>query len=407
MTTVFFPDCEAASPNGRFILEAHSPGNRKNSHAHQDNFRYRLLDRDRVVWERAQGEGEHSPHELCVSDDGWSILRTHGHSPQVIAVSPDGHDALQVFVRTTRREDPAQGEPGPRRVRRAEWLIQPPYHFTGGLFWAGDSWTSFFQVEGRSFFVWRTSWGARLVLDLTQGAMVPEDSPARAAIARAMAEEEKRGAHRLLWTLAARLYEVQELIACYEASTTQKPPPLAAHLRRVPAALQLVGLYRCEEALPVLRFWERIDFPSSSTRTIALGPGWSRESQGFRPSLHHSLRLLGAEPLGYATYHFRPGRGERRFPVPEHVAHRRERAAELDPGMPAEQVLQRAGSPDKISQQSHPAGKIYRWTEEWEYDFRVAEQWVTLRLHWEEHEPRGRIARIEETPASWLQAAER
>ncbi|HEX5750920.1 MAG TPA: hypothetical protein VFZ09_32140 [Archangium sp.] len=405
MTTVFFPDCEATSPNGRFTLEARSH-RALEERVYQDDFVYRLFDGDRVVWERRQGPGEHGPHQVLVSDDGWSILRTHGYTPQVIAVSPEGHDTIHVLLRRARSaQEPAQG---PGQARRCEWVIDPPYVFMGGLFWAGESWPYFFQVDGTAWFVWRTSWGPRLVLDLTQGLLVPEDSPARAAITRAMDEAEKRGAYHLLWKLAARLYEVQQFLASRERpSIGDKPSPLQVQLRHVRPALKLVGLHRCEEALPVLRFWERLDHAGSSQSSTAMGRGWDVEEQAFRPLLHHALRLLGEEPLGYAAYHFRPGRGHARFPVPEHVAHRRERAAELDPGMSAEQVLQRVGSPDHVRQHSHPAGKFYRWTEQWDYDFRVAGQWVTLRLTWEEHESRGRLSHIQEAPASWLQADER
>ncbi len=407
MTTVFFPDCEATSPNGRFTLDARSPS-RLEERVGQYDFLYRLFDGDRVVWEREQGLGEPWPHQVLVSDDGWSILRTHGNPPRVIAVSPDGHDTIHVVLRTCSAGVPTQGEPGPWRVRQCEWVINPPYFFTGGLWWAGESWPYFFQVDGTAWFVWRTSWGPRLVIDLTHGLLAPEDSPARAAIIRAMDEEEKRGAYLLLWKLAARLYEVQQFASSPERpSIGEKPSPLHVQLRRVQPALKLVGLHRCEEALPVLRFWERIDYQGSSESCTAMGAGWVVESQAFRPHVQHALRLLGAEPQGYAAYHFRPGRERARLPVPEHVALRRESAEKLDPGMSAEQVLQRVGAPDHIRRHWHEGRKVHRWTEEWEYDFRVAGQWVTLRLTWDEHVSRGRISRLQEEPASWLQAAER
>src|SRR5204862_118149 len=106
MTAIFYPDCTVTSLNGKFTLEARSPDNGTINHRdgrppseddfgfkyreHQDEFRYRLIDNTRspllarlfrkgggaVVWERWQEQREDSPHELVVSDDGWSILRT-------------------------------------------------------------------------------------------------------------------------------------------------------------------------------------------------------------------------------------------------------------------------------------------------------------------------------------------
>src|SRR5438132_1350947 len=111
MTAIFYPDCDAASLNGKFALEARSPHNGTINHRdgrtpsddeypfkyrdHQRDFRYRLLDTTstslisrvfgkkagHVVWERWQERDEDSPHELVVSDEGWSIIRTHGFKP--------------------------------------------------------------------------------------------------------------------------------------------------------------------------------------------------------------------------------------------------------------------------------------------------------------------------------------
>jgi hypothetical protein len=124
MTAIFYPDCMATSLNGMFTLEARSPDNGtindRNGNPpseddfgfkyreHQDEFRYRLIDNTRnpsiggfrgkgngngtVIWERWQDKGEDSPHELVVSDDGWSILRTGG--PQTETQSRLGKPGL-------------------------------------------------------------------------------------------------------------------------------------------------------------------------------------------------------------------------------------------------------------------------------------------------------------------------
>lgn len=432
MTAIFYPDCETASPSGRFILEARSPHNgtlppRKRKHKvendfafiyrqNQSGFRYRLLEHasggsePRVVWERWQKGLEDSPHELRVSDDGWSILRTHGFNPEVIAVSPSGHDAIRVRVVG---EHGAPGSPKDGSARkheqeaRYEWRAQRLGLSTAGAFWADNSWPYFFRGDDTACFAWRTYWGQRLVLDLTHATLVPEDSPERASLTQAMDDEEKRGVHALLLELSEQRDEVLKFLA-QRNSEEVTPQPLLDKLKRAVAAFHLAGVHRLRECIPFLRRWEAIDYPRYRRGSTAFGMGspWWLEAQAFRPILHHALRLLGEEPQGYAAYHFR--RDTERLPIPERLTDRRQRAADLNPSMSAEQVLQCVGSPDHVRQRAHPTGKgLYRSTEEWEYDFRAADAWVTLRLTWEEHRKTGRITSIEEVPADWLQTDER
>ena len=434
MTAIIYSDCTTHSPNGRFTLEARSPHNGTipfrdgrwpsekdfpfKYRQHQRSFRYRLLDRlsggaePRVVWERWQAEEEDSPHELVVSDDGWSILRTHGFRPEVIAVSPSGHDIAKVRVLGGRGEpedDEEDEKPEPREGQQFEWHALRLSLSTAGTFWAEHSWPYFLRHEDATFFVWRAYWGQRLLLDLTHVALIPDDAPARATLARALDDEEKRLAEGLLSDLTSQLDEVQRLLAQRESgSEEEEPHPLHDKLQHAVAALHLVGVHRIEACLPLLRRWEAVEYRAYSTGSSAFGNGsmWWMSVQAFRPILHHALRLLGAQPQGYACYHFRIN-GEAQLPIPEQVTGRRQRAADLDPSMSAEQVLRWMGSPDHIRRRSHPVGTLYRWTEEWEYDFQVEGQWVTLRITWEEHKKQSRITSIQEVPAYWLQNDER
>lgn len=277
------------------------------------------------------------------------------------------------------------------------------------MFWAEHSWPYFFRHEDAAFFAWRTYWGQRLVLDLTHVALIPDDGPAIATLTRVMDEEEKRLAQGLLSELTGQLDEVKRFLAQRDSSAEdEKPHPLRARLQRAVAALHLVGVHRIEACLPLLRRWEAIEYRAYSIGSSAFASShmWWMNVQAFRPILHHSLRLLGAQPQGYACYHFRIN-GQAQLLVPEQVTGRRARAVDLDPSMSAEQVLQWMGSPDHIQRRSYPVGTLFRSTEEWEYDFQVADQWVTLRITWEQHKKQSRIATIEEVPASWLQTDER
>src|SRR5262249_12830805 len=147
------------------------------------------------------------------------------------------------------------------------------------------------------------------------------------------------------------------------------------------------------------------DCPSMSTGSTAMGDWWL-EVQYFRPIIHHSLRLLGEEPLGFPAYHFRDN-NYHRFPVPERVSERQARVRLLNRQMSAEQVLEMLGSLDHIKRKSHKVGNIYCWIEDWEYDFRLAAEWITLRITWKEERRKGLMTGIEEVPPYWLQSDER
>jgi hypothetical protein len=434
VTAIFYPDCDATSSSGRFALEARSPHNRAIPHRdgrpatakefgfqyreHQASFRYRLLDlaaggEARVVWERWQPKREDSPHEMAVSDDGWSILRTHGFRPEVVAVSPSGADVAR--VRVVGKDGEALGSPDADRtpgpaVPVFAWRAKHLAFTTAGCYWADHSWQYFLRHDGRDWFAWRARWGQRLVLDLTRAALATDDEQVDAPLAAAMADRERAEATALLAGLAARADEVQAVLAaaCGPGRKDVERHPLRERIARAVAAAQLAGVHRVRACVPYLRTLEPIDYPNYSTGSSAMSQGWWLEIQHFRPVVHHALRLLGAVPQGYATYHFRKGDKER-FPMPERIVGRRERAAELDRGMSPEQVLGLIGSPDHVRRKSHPVGTLFEWTEDWEYDFRVAGGWVTLRITWEAkgRKENGRIMDIGEQPAEWLTSDER
>ena len=75
--------------------------------------------------------------------------------------------------------------------------------------------------------------------------------------------------------------------------------------------------------------------------------------------------------------------------------------------MEAEEVLRLVGSPDHVRSESSPKGRGYHQTEDWDYDFRVDGQWVTLNITWEKGDQKGRIVRFGESLAPWLHSDQR
>ncbi len=413
MTAIYYPDDEATAPSGWFTLEARSPDNgtiaRQDGkfpspddfgfkyREHQRGFRSRLRDNraDSILWERWQPKGENSPHQLLVSDAGWSIVRTHGFEPEVIAFEPGGAESIRVKIMDADADDPRPGVP---------WHPDTLRSTTAGNFWTGDSWPYFFEYQSHPWFGWRTAWGQRLVLDLSRSRVVTTaEQCAESNLAAALDAAEQIGARNLLAALAPVMDEVRALL--HEDADRNTNSPLLAQIRRVHPAIQLVGVHHLRDCLAWLREWEAIDHGSSETGSHALWRG-DVVTQYFRPIVHHALRLLDEEPVGYPTYHF-IDRHRNRLPSAEQLENRHARLAQLDPGLAAPDVLQLLGAPDFVQQQSHPVGKMYRWTERWDYDFRLASGWVTTRITWEEEKKTGRITTIDEVPAEWLQNDDR
>jgi hypothetical protein len=435
MTAIFYPDCSATSENGRYTLEARSPHNGTIPHRdgrkasedefafkyqeHQREFRYQLIDnyrrqplsrllgRDnrRVIWERWQRDKEDSPGEVVVSDDGWGVIRTHGFRPEIIAIAPDGVEVVRVHVISKDDEQDAHGFFSP-----TPWFFWPLTHLilsTAGHYWSSHSWRYFFKYNGESYFVWRASWGQRLVVDLAHATVLP-DGGVPFDLMTSLAEVEKVGVTEILASLSRRLDEVRFLLKQKSEAESENRDLLLEQVRQASSAFQLVGVHRIRECLIYLREWESIDYPSHCSGSDAMVSGWWVESQYFRPIIHQTLKMLGEAPQGFSTYNFTTTLDgiSGRFPMPDRLNDRRERITRVNPMLSAEEVLSLLGSPDFMRRHSRQDGSIYKWWEVWEYDFRIANAWVTHRITWKEDRC-GEIKSIEEVAPYWLSSDER
>jgi hypothetical protein len=89
--------------------------------------------------------------------------------------------------------------------------------------------------------------------------------------------------------------------------------------------------------------------------------------------------------------------------VADLIADRHKNTEVLNKGMSAFEVLARIGAPDHVRKRSHRMeNRLYRWTEEWEYDSLVDGKWDTLRLTWAEEGKLGRMTDMETVAAYWL-----
>jgi hypothetical protein len=415
MTAIFYQDCESNSESGRYTLEARSPHNGTIHHRdgrkvsedefafkyrqHQSEFRFRLLNNKQVVWERWQEAKEDAPGELVVSDNGWTVIRTHGFRPEIIVVTPDGNDLIRVSI-TSPDSDSDSSQP--------HWTPEHISCSTAGLYWAAHSWRYFFKHLGELNFVWRASWGQRLVIDLSRAVVRVNEEPS-SPFGHAFVEAERQSVIALLDGVSRRMDEVRSLLTKQKNGERDEKHPLLERIRQASAALHMLGIHRMHDSILYLREWESLDCPSFSTGSDAMTGPWWLEAQYFRPIIHHSLKLLGEEPKGFSTYHFAATQNEQkiRFFMPERVPDRRIRATQITKTMSAKDVLNLVGSPDFISRSTKPVGKLFQSSENWEYDFRKDAGWVTLRITWEKKKKQGRIMEFKEIEPYWLSSNER
>jgi hypothetical protein len=437
VTAIFYPDRLATSPDGRFTLDARSPHNGTIDYPdgtpaaddefpfryreHQRDFRYRLLESatGSVLWERWQYAREDSSHDLLVSDDGWSILRTHGFMPELIAVSPSGDDAMRVRLMGP-DDSPSYSETQPVAPGRPEapsyrWHLRHLAHTTGGHFWADNWCPMFFHWRGNAWFSCRTYWRQRLIIGLRGGRVVPEDdrSAEAAAVNSACDEREKQWASRVLSDLASNVESVMAWVewcrnhAPKDEEEDDETQRSRALLAPAAAAANFAALHGMRDCVDALRRCERLEVRRWSTSSSAMPKGWWVEKQHLRPIVQHALRVLGEEPEGYPTYHFTSPLGETRFAVSERTPVTDERLSRVKRRMRATDVLELLGPPHFLRRQSHLSEKGYRWTEQWEYDRRSGGQWLTRRITWEERKRAGRIIGVEDVPPYWLDGEER
>jgi hypothetical protein len=439
MTDINYPDCSAVSSNGLFLLEARSPDNGSikmrdgsaSDHplgcSFQRHFRYRLMCRsspradadasavDTIIWERWQEGREGSPHELVVADDGWSAIRTHGFDPAVILLRPDGSALLRVRVTAAGdAEGPDDKGTSPRNADRLEgerevaWQATNLSMTTAGAFWAGNSWPYFCECELGHYFVWRTFWGDRLIVDLDLAKLVTDDEITQ-RLSDAFDCVERNNVNIMFDDLMRHFEAAQSYLTRRHDDSERQWPSSRHPVRRLLQAFHLISVHQMREYLPLLRSWEVIDCPSSSTGCVALRDHWWVESQFLRAVICQSTRSLGVEPRGYPSFNFRRSIDEpSRFALPECLSDRRDRLQKLGEAPKAADVLSVVGAPDHIRKRSHPVERgFYGWTEEWEYDVLVGGNWRTLRLTWEEVGKASRLRSKNEESSYWLTSKQR
>ncbi|MBI2395086.1 MAG: hypothetical protein HYV09_36285 [Deltaproteobacteria bacterium] len=379
MTRVDFPDFTVRSPSGEFELAARSADNEGEYLAGwQAGFEFTLVRGGKVAWHARQHRREPSPRHAWVSDDGWVVVRLHGHSVGGLRVmSPTGEEVLQVRIY---QEIRAEGsEPQVRGVRRADWSDAHCSMSTAGLLWAGLGYGHFFTSTGQRWFAFRTAWGRRIAIQLAEGRLAADDESCFTA--DALAAEHAWAVH-----VVAR-------------AVAQSP------IAEAVSAIVIAGEDRLLEAGAALHeIDEACGF--EAWRSSSAVDGWLIERRWLATAAQWALRRIGTHGPLPPVFRF-VGAGNKGRPVPPVpvvpalFSRPVVRAGDVDRSMTPPSVIETLGVPNHVR---HDAEQVStkRWTalELWEYDFAAGGERWTTRIVWS-HLLSSRIVDAYDLPPGW------
>jgi hypothetical protein len=241
-----------------------------------------------------------------------------------------------------------------------------------------------------------------LIFDLSAASVVRDGD---ANLTAEAVREESRSAEALLKELTSNMPEIIDLFEDPE-DKEDGDTPLMDSLHYLKSAILLTGVHRVHEAIPLLHIWEPVDYVAGRCGSSTMRNKWWYEAQGLRPLVQQALRLLDVEPAGYASCHFSDLAG-RRFPMPVRVSKRHELTGQIRSDMTPEQVLTLLGAPDHIRRHSVKVGAWYRSHEDWDYDFRTVDGWMTFGISWADEQKRCHITAMNWFPSDWYKNAGR
>jgi hypothetical protein len=365
MTFVSYPNITATSENGDYRIEITGmPDN--NFFREQKDFVYRLFHSDNVVWEWKPLPAKNAPeflddypHEAWVSDDGWVVVRTHEwFHAGLLVMSPEG----RVVLRRQFRSFGEGEEPGFLDGEPEEYLGES----SAGPFWAESAFAYFTKNNGTPFWVIRTWWGRRVVIDLKNLVLSnsPPDLDTALKLESAWVQKSLLASVKKLEEVGRQLEESEDRKDFWSLAST------------VMTGAYHAGWLDARDAIPFLRRLENIDLAGST----GLGPiSWaSLIYLPFRQVAKLSLLRLKEEPTWLSSYRFRksvtsarnaPEYADEFFEFPAKAVDRS--PSLLRQGLTQKEILLCIGAPDVIER------------DQWEYDFVDHESCFTVRVHWD------------------------
>ena len=354
---VFFPDISAASPNGRFRLDAKSPDNVPGASQFgpprfQKDFQYvlRAVPGDKVLWRREQPKDEGSPIALYIGNDGWSVVRTFWS--ELILMGPEGRQTGKIktvsFAKTKDEKDALA-------AGAAAGTMAGPL--------GRDDHAYLISHGGKPYFVLRAYSDRRFVIDMEKGRLIsmPTDLPGLLDAA----EKE--------FVLATLRKAGEKQQACASDCPNSWTVSMAVHM---------ATRMRMQEAIPLLRQMEESEYIGSHVLQLTRKGYEMKEGEvdlsrwdeyTYRREAQTALRRLGEKPRSFPAvrlvYYDKDWATSDPY-VPKPLERPREEQARLvKKGMSAMKVLELLGVPD------------YPDKSEWSYDV-DADPPYTLTVVW-------------------------
>jgi len=369
MTQIKYPDIHTASPSGLRHLSIVSPDNAVDTRSVED------ASISRQIWGGYQSdftlclddeEGNElwkikvdvHPHEAWVSDEGWSVIRTHHvFETGLIFYSPLGERVLEIDLLHE-----VFDEADRQRV----------HDTSAGPFWATASIGYFIEIDGKSLWCIRTWWGRRIVVDLKLGNVISANE------------------HNDLLQEA----ESQSVLTNLKSFTSLWSDTLQTDEVRWPAcytptfgAAYLAGTFGLQEAVQSLRTLEDVSFSGG----YRVNPGITAVELPLRQVAQLSLRRLGIEPKHAGCYTLYidseaihdPAQKSMTLPEARPAA----RAWKVFNGMPMHDVVGEIGAPDFIMRSV------------WDYDY-LSPQRHSLRIKWSDDDLVESVSTV--CPPDWI-----
>jgi hypothetical protein len=371
----------ATSESGRYRLTARSTDDtdRTLRSLLHGSFVYKLRDTklQKDLWTRKQPEDEpvdlgepgrpfivrtwkeRSPVSLFVDDDGWSVLWLGGD--ELIVVRRDGKETakLKILDAFSQKE----------RNHYVQFALDV------GEYW-GRRQCYFTTRQGSSYFVVRTWWGHRVILDLESGRLASDTG----SLATVLDQADRTFVRT---TLEAAVKEYQKRPTSDEVASAP-----------VRMAIYMAGQMHMKECIPSLRLLEDCPYMGESALFEGEEPKEGEldyriwEVFNVRQVVQLALRRLNELPKSLPSAQFRPYHEDHRLGkpfVPVLSKPRADLAASIHRGMQAIDVLRLLGSPD------FNCGVL------WEYEMDGRKPY-TLLIEWDD---KGAKSVVRKTPASW------
>lgn len=379
--TDFHLDSEVYSSDRRFRLVAEHTGDPTDPdfHRFESAFRFRLFDsqqKDIPTWEFQGEEAEFTPLQMHLDDSGFGVIRCWLHNGEfLIGITPQGERFVHVNITPPPPENVVfQMNPG-----HYVWQDIHIQDTDRGAF-SSDSFHYFITLNQSLYFVTRTHWSRRLIINLTTGQLIDNDEQFDELVLACKRQEIKMSQDQLAYlSMHPELFQLYQLSE--QPEKTIDDDYFLRAMEQLKVTAYLAGRFEQSSALRHLCQFEAYDLYSYEATSLAFGFDSPIEMQvnDTRALIQHVIHALGSQCEGYPSFQFFNDETELLYGS---IHNRIDSFEQINPGSTAEEILLQLGSPNwLINTYSEP---IIDRTETWLFDAYdpKTNTWSTLRILW-------------------------